>query len=237
MSNLPMPTFGGEIAKNQEPRCLVVLVLDTSYSMDGGPIAELNKSLVDFTDGFKRDPISRKRVEVSIITFDSTVECVQEPAFVDDFNPPVLSVRGTTKMVDGVRTAIKFVEARKDWYRINGLDYYRPHIVLITDGDPDSDQDLHGLSQEIKLGGQGKHFAFMPLGVQGANQFTLQQISQTEYPPMPLKWEDFNKFFKWLSKSISSVSKSAQNQKVDFENPTWISNTGWGGGTFNQNPI
>jgi len=237
MSNLPVPTFGGDTANNQEPRCLVVLVLDTSYSMDKDPINELNKGLTTFADGIKRDTTARKRVEVGIITFDSEIKCIQEPALVDDFAMPTLSAQGTTKLVDGVRTAINFVEARKDWYRKNGLDYYRPHIVLMTDGAPDDGQDIAGLAQEIKIGGQGKHFVFMPVGVLGANQNTLTEISQSDYPPLPLDGFEFGKFFKWLSKSINTVSKSAQNEKVKFENPDWINKTSWGGGSFTQNPI
>ncbi len=237
MSNLPIPSFGGDAAKNQEQKCLVLLVLDTSYSMDQDPIKELNRGLIDFAEGIKRDSTARKRVEIGIITFDSEIRCIQEPALVDDFTMPTLSVNGTTKLVDGIRTAINFVEARKDWYRRNGLDFYRPHIILISDGAPDNDQDIKGLSQEIKIGAQGKHFVFMPVGVIGADQKILQQISQSEYPPVPLEGYEFGKFFKWLSKSIGSVSKSAQNEKVVFENPDWISKTGWGGGSFTQTPM
>jgi uncharacterized protein YegL len=237
MSNLPVPSFGGDTAKNQEPRCLVVLVLDTSYSMDQDPIKKLNKGIIEFADGIKRDPTARKRVEIAIITFDSEIKCIQEPAFVDDFTMPTLTVNGTTKLVDGVRTAINFADARKDWYRRNGLDYYRPHIVLMTDGGPDSDQDVKGLVDEIKIGTQGKHFVFMPVGVAGADANFLNKISQPDYPPLPLEGLEFGKFFKWLSKSISSVSKSATNEKVTFDNPDWISKTGWGGGSFSQNPI
>lgn len=237
MSPLPVPSFGGDTAKNQEPRCLVVLVLDTSYSMDENPIKELNKGLIDFADGIKRDPLARKRVEIGIITFDSEIKCIQEPALVDEFIMPTLAVAGTTKLVDGVRTAINFVEARKDWYRKNGLDYYRPHIVLMTDGGPDGDQDLAGLIQDIQIGAADKHFVFMPVGVTNADHIVLNQISQPDYPPLPLEGLEFGKFFKWLSKSISSVSKSATNEKVKFENLDWINKTGWGGGSFTQNPI
>lgn len=237
MSNLPVPSFGGNTPTNQEPRALLVLVLDTSYSMDQDPIKELNRGLIEFSDGIKRDPIARKRVEIAIITFDSEVKCIQEPAHIDEFNMPVLEVQGTTKLVDGVRTAITFTDARKNWYRKNGLDYYRPHIVLITDGSPDRDQDINGLKNEIKIGGQEKHFIFMPIGVTNADHYMLNQIAQFDYPALPLEGLEFGKFFKWLSKSISSVSKSSPDEKTSFTNPDWISKTGWGGGSFTQNSI
>ena len=77
----------------------------------------------------------------------------------------------------------------------------------------------------------------MPVGVTNADQNILNKISQPDYPPLPLEGLEFGKFFKWLSKSISSVSKSATNEKVTFDNPDWINKTGWGGGSFSQNPI
>lgn len=238
MSHLPVPAFGGETPKNLEPRCLVVLLLDTSYSMDQDPIQELNKGLHQFADWVKRDPIARKRIEVAIITFDSQVSCIQEPAFVDDFTMPVLTAQGTTKLADGIRTAINFAEARKDWYNKKGLDYYRPFIVLITDGDPDKDQDLTGIARDIKMGGKGKHFAFMPIGIPtGFNHSILEDIAQADFPPVPMNWEDFGKFFKWLSKSMGSVSQSAKEELVPFDAPDWISKTGWAGGRFTQTPI
>src|SRR5690606_28993677 len=161
MSNIT--PFQGETPDNFNTRCLCVLVLDTSYSMEGGPIDELNKGLLGFGDFLKAKNATRYGVEVSIITFNSNVECVQEPALVDDMDSTSkfpLTVAGTTKLVDGVRAAIQKVEDRKQWYRNNGLSWYRPWIVLITDGFPDKDQNIDELAKEIELGAKGKHFAF-----------------------------------------------------------------------------
>lgn len=238
MNNLPVPKFGGESYNNQEPKCLVTLVLDTSFSMEKDPILSLNEGLIQFSEWVKRDPVARKRIEVGIITFDSEVRCIQEPALVDDFVMPTLVVKGTTKMADGIKAAINFTEARKDWYKKNKLDYYRPFVILITDGQPDSDQDMVAIAADIQIGGQGRHFVFMPIGIPtGYDPKLLKDISQPEYPPLPMNWEDFGKFFKWLSKSMGSVSKSAKDAETTFENPDWISKTGWSGGSFSQKPI
>lgn len=42
--------FAAEFAENPESRCPVVLLLDTSYSMNGDPIRELNEGLKIFKD-------------------------------------------------------------------------------------------------------------------------------------------------------------------------------------------
>ena len=232
--------FQGESPDNFSTRCLCVLVLDTSYSMKGGPIDELNKGLLEFGDFLKSKNSTRFSVETSIISFNSKVECIQEPALVDEMQSTSsfpLKVAGTTKLVDGVRAAIKKVEDRKQWYRINGIAYYRPWIVLITDGFPDIGQDTEGLSNEIKIANKGKHFAFLPMGVQGAEQAFLSRIATPEFPPIPIDWHSFQNVFKWLSNSLDKISQSAEGEVVKFDSIESFASTGWGGGNFTQTPI
>lgn len=238
MSNIT--PFQGETPDNFNTRCLCVLVLDTSYSMEGDPINELNKGLLSFGDFLKSKNSTRFSVETTIITFNSKVECVQEPSLVDEMQGtskfPV-EVDGTTKLVDGVRAAIKKVEDRKQWYRNNGIAYYRPWVVLITDGYPDRDQDIEGLASEIKIAHNGKHFAFLPMGVEGADPNFLSKIATSEFPPLPIDWQKFQDVFKWLSNSLDKVSQSAEGEKVTFDSVQDFTRTGWGGGDFTQTPI
>ncbi|MBA3967146.1 MAG: hypothetical protein H0X47_15500, partial [Nitrospirales bacterium] len=58
-----------EFADNPEPRCPCLLLLDISASMNGTPIAELNKGLITFKDELAADQLAMKRVEVAIVTF------------------------------------------------------------------------------------------------------------------------------------------------------------------------
>jgi uncharacterized protein YegL len=37
--------------------------------------------------------------------------------------------------VDGMRLAMQKIEERKQWYRTTGQSYFRPFLVLITDGE------------------------------------------------------------------------------------------------------
>ncbi len=51
MSELDQVPFGAaEFADNPEPRCPCLLLLDTSGSMQGEPIRELNRGLIAFTN-------------------------------------------------------------------------------------------------------------------------------------------------------------------------------------------
>ena len=211
-----MTYFYGESPANYEQKCLCVLVLDTSGSMQGEPIHKLNTGLLTFADEVQADFRASISLEISIITFSSKVECIQEPALIGNIEMPALLAGGTTRLVDAVRTAMQKVEARKQWYKDTGQPYYRPFIILITDGEPDRNQDMKGLSYEIKSSVEGKKFSFYALGVKGYNHAKLANICPTNTPPMPLSGYKFANFFKWLSNSISIINQSKEGEKIDL---------------------
>ena len=209
-----MNPFGGESPDNYEQKCLCVLVLDVSGSMDGVPIHQLNNGLQDFHMEVLSDFTASNRLEVSIITFGSVIRCIQEPCLVHHVNMPVLTTGGSTKLADAMKLAIRQVENRKIWYKNTGQNYYRPMIVLITDGEPDPDQDMAGLSREILDGVNSKKFTFYALGVQGYNHAKISQICHPSTPPLPLDGYKFSAFFKWLSNSIGIITKSKEGDKI-----------------------
>lgn len=205
--------FEGQSPDNYEQKCLCVLVLDVSGSMQGEPMNELNKGLQEFHKEVLSDFVASQRLEVSIVTFGSSIQCIQEPALVNNFQMPTLSTSGSTKLVDGVRMAVNLVENRKKWYKDTGQNYYRPMVVLITDGEPDSDQDINGLSKEVANGISNKNFMFYSLGVKGYNHQKLSQVCSTP-PPLPLDGYKFAEFFKWLSNSIGIITKSKEGEML-----------------------
>lgn len=209
--------------ENFEQKCLCVLVLDTSYSMDDGSIGELNAGLKRFQDELLKDKTTRDRLEVAIVTFDSDVKTIQQPALLTDFSMPTLVCNGSTCMIDGISEAIDIVENRKQYYKSHGIPYYRPWIVMMTDGYPDSDQDVEGMSSRIKDAHQHKEFVFMGVGVgDNISEDVLKQLAQSDFPPMKMQAVKFCEFFTWLSNSVSGVSNSTGTD-VTIPNPTeWL---------------
>ena len=207
--------FSAEAAENYEQKCLCVLVLDTSGSMLGEPIKELNKGLQDFYEEIYNDETTSQRLELAIITFDSKSTLIQEPALIENIAIPELKASGSTVMVTAVRDAIRLVNERKNWYKATGQKYYRPWIILMTDGEPDGDQDVKGLASLIKDDTLTKRYVFLPIGVKGANMSILKSIQGT-IPPMMLEGTKFSAFFKWLSASMGTVVKSEAGVKVDL---------------------
>ena len=212
-----------EEPQNYEQKTLCCLVVDTSGSMSGAPIAELNRGLLTFYNDIKGDNAIARRLEIAVVTFNSSVDVPVAPALVDSFSMPQLGATGTTKLVDGVRHGIKMVTDRKDWYRTTGQPHLRPWIIMITDGVPDGDQDVSGLAQEIARGVANKSFAFFALGVKGADMNMLQSISSADMQPAMLDGVRFVEFFRWLSNSMGKVSQSRAGDKVAFAVPTWMS--------------
>ena len=207
--------FSAESAENYEQKCLCVLVLDVSGSMRGAPIAELNKGLQDFYNEIKEDETTSQRLEVCIMTFADRVNTLQEPSLVDNFTMPTLTAYGSTAMVDAITEAIDKVEARKKWYKETGQPYYRPWIILMTDGEPDSGQDVYGLGPRIKSDTAAKRYVFLPIGIQDANMQTLE-ILQGEMPPKKLQGLKFKQFFQWLSASMGTIVNHTEGERVDL---------------------
>lgn len=205
--------FTGESPDNYEQKCLCVLVVDVSGSMSGEPIRQLNKGLQQFQQEVMADFVASQRLEVCIVTFGSSVVSLQEPCLISNFQMPTLTASGSTRLVDGVRLGIDIIETRKKWYKDTGQNYFRPMIFLITDGEPDGDQDVEGLSQELKNKISSKSFMFYSIGVIGYNHQKLSQICSTP-APLQLDGYKFGEFFKWLSNSIGIITKSTEGETI-----------------------
>jgi uncharacterized protein YegL len=230
-----------EFADNPEPRCPVVLLLDTSGSMQGHPIAELNEGLRAFGAAVKADRLASLRVEVAILTFGGDVQAIDvkggdpqrgtgakpervaldaQQAFVtvDRFLPPTLSARGGTPMGGAVSTALTLLRERKEIYKQNSLDYFRPWMFLITDGKPTD--AWQSAAHQVKEEEDRKGVIFFGVGVEGADMKTLAQFSD-QRQPLKLRGLAFEELFQWLSKSLSAVAHSKPGEMVPLPAVGW----------------
>lgn len=210
--------FKTESPENYEQKCLCVLVLDVSGSMRNEPIRELNQGLQEFYQDIHKNSTTKNRLEVAIVTFGSNVKVIETPALVDNFSMPSLKADGGTPMVDGIRKGINLVRERKTWYKNTGQPYYRPWIILITDGVPDNNQDVTGVSSEIENSVQNKEYFFFGIGVKGADMKVLEQLSSSMMQPAMLEGLKFSQFFRWLSASMSTIASAAGGATVDLPN-------------------
>jgi uncharacterized protein YegL len=198
-----------EFADNPEPRCPCVLVLDTSQSMAGEPIAALNRGLHIFRDELLAVPLARKRVEVAVVAFGATVEVVQDFVTVDRFQPPVLQAEGETPLCAAILLALDILESRKARYRTHGVPYSRPWVFLLTDGMPHGEpvETTRQAVRRIRESESARKATFFAVGVEGANMKLLARISVR--PPLKLDGLRFSELFAWLSASTARAATTS----------------------------
>ncbi len=220
-----------EFEDNPEPRCAVVLLLDTSGSMAGPPIVELNEGLRAFSTTLKEDKLASLRVEVAIVAFGDKPKAMDvrggtvipfdaNQAFVtvDQLQPPDLSVGGRTPLGAAVREGLELLRKRKGIYKSNGIDYFRPWMFLITDGAPTDEWE--SAAKAVKEEEERKGVVFYAVGTEGADMNTLAHFSD-QRQPLRLKGLAFCELFQWLSKSLSSVSQSRPGEQVPLPPVGW----------------
>jgi uncharacterized protein YegL len=189
--------------------------------MLGAPINALNEGLRIFRDELNKDGLAKKRVDIAIVTFESTVKVVQDFVTADKFQPPTLEVGGATYMGAGIDKALDILQARKASYKANAINYYRPWVFMITDGEPSDNDVVNRAAQRIRDEEARKKVAFFAVGVEGVNMPRLSQIVKRD--PVKLKGLNFQEMFQWLSASMGQVSHSQLDEQVPLTSPA-----GWG---------
>ena len=216
MSTTPIITGDDDLVENPTPRVPIVLCLDTSYSMHGSPIDELQGGVETFYRSIRDDEIALHSAEVSVLTFGGSVTKAADFTSVqEEESLPRFRAIGGTPMGEAVELAIDNLEDRKTKYQRAGLDYFQPWLVLMTDGAPTDDTGT-AISRIADLVERRKLSVFA-IGVgENADMDVLRRFSPRR-APLRLVGLKFSDFFEWLSKSVQRVSASTPGQEIKLD--------------------
>lgn len=214
-----------DLAINRQERCPVVLAIDVSSSMTTeNRIGQLNDALVQFKNELVENKLASLRVELAVVTFDSTARLLQDFAILKDFQPPTLQAGGTTAMGQAMDLSLKTIEARKTLYRTSGIKYFRPWIWLMSDGGPNDpgweQAAARGLAAEA-----AKKVKIFAVGIgASADLTTLAQFASEQ--PVRVEPGMFGRMFHWLSTSIQAMANSRPQTEAGGETVTAVTAAG-----------
>ena len=193
---------------NPDPRIACALLLDTSASMQGAPIEELNKGFELFCQEIKDDELAAKRAEIAVITFGGQPQLLVPFTEGRDLQARALNTSGATPIGQALNLALDELEKQKDAYRKAGLEYYRPWLFVLTDGQPTDGETFAAAAARLRDAEAKRHVSVFCIGIgEGANLTHLQDLS-AQRKPLRLEGLSFRKFFSWLSASLGSASAS-----------------------------
>jgi len=205
---------------NPAPRCPVMLLLDTSGSMNDC-IEELRDGLKRFLKETSDDETASMSVELEVITFGGDVSIVAPfaPVNVINDNPPTLEANGGTPMGEALTLATRELKERRRLYKNKGISSYKPWVILMTDGAPNDDWEEP--AKAMRALGEQRKLQYIGIGIGEEADFdTLRDILPEHPGPVKLKGLCFREFFSWLTDSLKSVSASsvAEQDKIQLGN-------------------
>jgi uncharacterized protein YegL len=202
--------------ENPEPRCPCVLVVHASAGLDATALSDLSRALASFRDELLADELAAKRVEVAVLSYPEA-RCVAPFRAPQDFVAPRLAVDPTVpgaSLVDAVELADELVTERKELYRRNGVQYYRPLVFLLTAG---GEPDWEVAADRIRDGEAAGAFVFQVIGLGKTDAKRLALLATRD--PITLPSLRFRALFQWLGRSLQTLSHSSV--EAEFALPTW----------------
>lgn len=220
----------GDFGKSTKKRLPICFCLDVSGSMispmaNGGTrIGELNRAYDRFITTMKNNAEVAKSADIAIVTFGGKVDIVKQFASLEkqEFTEIQVNNRSFTPMGDGISVALQLLEKRKEAYKLRGIKYFQPWLVVITDGEPEGPNAAENYEMALQrvnmLEQQNKLVVFNIAIGTDCNFSNLKRLSCKNSEPIYVsESNDFNKFFKYLGSSSSSII-SGQSTENDIIN-------------------
>ncbi len=191
------------------PLCLVLdksgSMLEKTKSANGSivKINELNSNVERLIDYIKHDPKASKICDLCIITFGERVDLVTDYKRIDQISPVHFEAYGRTPLGEAVGLAIQLLDKRRQYYRENSIEHYKPIMLLMSDGEPTDKYHDSAVKCTEKV--NNKELKIYPVGI--GNDFRvdiLKEFSPVVNPKRITDMAGFMKLFELLSRSTSN---------------------------------
>ena len=187
-------------------RLPVYLLLDTSGSMHGEPIAAVKNGVDVLVSALRSDPYAMETAYLSVLTFNSSAQQIIPLTELAAFQMREISASGGTSFGDGLNLLAQCIEreVKKTTAEVKGD--WKPMVFIMTDGSPTDDWQ-RGLQtfQNTKTG-----IVVACAAGAGADANLLKQVTPNVVMLDTADSSTIKAFFKWVSASISTSS-----QKID----------------------
>lgn len=194
-------------------RLPVYLLLDTSGSMYGEPIEAVKNGVQTLISSLRSDPYALETAFLSVITFNSSAQQVTPLTELAAFQQPAIDAGGCTALGEALALLSERADAEVTKTTAEQKGDWRPLVFIMTDGEPTDDLN-RGLNEFKK-----RKFGMVVACAagQGANTNTLKQITENVVQLDTADSATIKAFFKWVSASISTSSKSVESGGINLE--------------------
>ncbi len=215
------PRFGSQppVATDKD-HMSVLIAVDTSGSVEGDAIRNINANLNNFKRIVCEDPVAAKCVDVCVIAFDDKVRVIQDWCPIRDMQSFELSCGGCTDLNGAVLTGIQKIRERSREYVERGIVERKPYLIVMTDGfdtvtgsvDEAADlayQRITGNKMKLWFLGFGPYDKDTASKLCRANGNWCFEVKNGDF--------NFNDFFDFAANSVKAVSVSAPGQDVQVD--------------------
>ncbi len=211
-----------DLIYNTSTRIPVCLCIDASGSMSNRD-EEAKSRIERVRDGIKQffqevlsDDTTQNSAEVAIVTYTETAKVIRDFSTIEDNNNNWEEIVAAKKgdLGIGVLKCLELLDARKQKYKENGVDYFQPWLIIMSDGCPTGENakshTTEASHKTIELENNNK-LTVVPVFIGDNSDFEnnkgvkiLQRFSNNRVTP--INSTKFSKFFRWLGASVSKVS-------------------------------
>jgi len=194
----------------------VCLILDTSGSMSETikssrgmvvKIDELNNNMHSLLNTIKNDNNARIMSDICIIACGGDEPKVLNGyTSVDKINYNNVVPRGRTPLGASVQLALDLLQKRREYYRNNGIEHYKPILMIMSDGQPtEQDNVVYTAAQRCTDAVNNEGLKVLPIGIgQSARLDILDMFSPKVKAKCIDNMDVFVQLFEMLSRSMST---------------------------------